>query len=412
MQRSWTDRKGPIGTALAEAVRPPGAPGRARLRRVARSDAAGLVEAAVRHGVAGYLQLAMARDPVALSALAREGLSDVCQAQFARHVRLSAELVQVGHLLNERDIPWVSFKGPVLAETAHLRPDLRAYVDLDLLVDGEDLPLALTTLEDAGCRLLERNWPRMIHLLPGQVHLLTPAQTLLDLHWHVLDDPALRRDARMDSSTLISRSRPVALPTGPVPTFDPADTVVHLCVHAAQSGGNRLIWLVDIDRALALTGLSEVVDRALEMRVGPAVEVMLRRARAVLGTPVATGQLRRLVPEPLWRAVSSMSVVLPPVNRARGEGSVSRLVARATRSGSTSSEREAIRRLGGWLRHGMTMAEHDSRGLWDARNPESMFYENGDADGRGRFLRAVRVEAQGDSASRARSSAAPSSGSE
>ncbi|HEY5184340.1 MAG TPA: nucleotidyltransferase family protein, partial [Actinomycetes bacterium] len=254
-----------------------------------------MVEAAVRHGVAGYLQLAMARDPVALSALAREGLSDVCRAQFARHVRLSAELVQVGHLLDERDIPWVSFKGPVLAETAHRRPDLRAYVDLDLLVDGEDLPLALTTLEDAGCRLLERNWPRMGHLLPGQVHLLTPAQTLLDLHWHVLDDPALRRDARMDSSTLISRSRPVALPTGPVPTFDPADTVVHLCVHAAQSGGNRLIWLVDIDRALALTGLDEVVDRALEMRVGPAVEVMLRRARAVLGTPVATGQLRRLV---------------------------------------------------------------------------------------------------------------------
>ena len=402
-----------VSAALLAAVQTGKGPALTTLARVAVGRPEALIAVAVRHRVAGYLRLAVLRlsDDRPHGALAAAGLDRICREQFARHVRLTAELLHLGGALDRGGVPWAAIKGPVLAEVVHARPDLRSYVDLDLLVPPERLGDALELLETAGCTLVEGNWPLVRRIAPGQLHLVSPGGTLVDLHWHVVNDRDAREGGAMPTEALLSRTRMVALADGRVPALDPVDTVVHLCVHGAQSGGNRLAWLVDIDRALAKTSLDEVVARALELRVGPMVEVMLRRTRKVLGTPVPSSYLRQLAPEATWRVVSRVSAYLPQVHRAQGGGSVARLVARAARSDAPASLREAVRRAAGWLRHGTTAASAGGRDLWDEHDPQSMLFNAGDPNGLAAFLAAVVAESQSSAESRSRNSAAASSGS-
>lgn len=380
----------------------------------ARAAPTRFVSMAVHHGVAGYVRLAAERcaDPSVLAALDQVGLDDVCRTQFARHVLLSSELLALGDRLTQSRIPWAAMKGPVVSEELHRRPDLRSAVDLDVLVPPERLGDATSVLQDGGCRLLEHNWPLARVVRPGQLHLLSPAGTTIDLHWQVIHSQWAREGSAISTEYLLARTRLAQLPGGGVPTLDEVDTVVHLCVHAAQSGGDRLIWLVDIDRALARTSVDQVVDRALELQVAPMVEVMLRRARNVLGTPVSGRHLRRLVPGRTWRALSAGSAQLPPVHRARGGGSPARLVARAARSDATTSLREAANRAAAWLVHGPTAATVGGRDLWDPHDPESMFFDAGEPDGLAAFVAAVVADGQPSAVMRSRNSAAASSGSE
>ena len=402
-----------LGEALRGCVRAGGASSDSELlSRVAVGNPQGLVTAAVAHRVAGYLRLAVASqgEPEARRALSEAGLDTVWRTQFARHVRLSAELVTLGAALDRAEIPWVTFKGPVLAETVHARPDLRFYVDLDLLVSPSRLGDAIEVLESVGCELLVRNWPLANRVHPGELSLLTPGGTPLDLHWHVLNDRRARMATDLRTDELIRRSRRVDLLGASVPTLDPVDTVVHLCVHAAQSGADRLGQLVDVARALDLIDVDDAVRRAREQNVAPMVEVVLRRVGSVLGVPVSRRQLTLLVPAPSWRVVSRVSVGLPRIPSTGQGGSVARLVARAARTDAKSSLREALHRAFEWLTHPGSAGR--DRDLWDPNRPDSLLFDAHDPAGRETFLAMVAEDAQDSSESRSRSRSAPSSGSE
>jgi hypothetical protein len=301
-------------------------------------------------------------------------------------------LVQIGRVLDQEGIEWAALKGPALAESVHGRPDLRTSVDLDLLVSPHQLLGAIGSLQAYGCVLLERNWPALISALPGELHMRSTAGTPLDVHWHVIHEAGARSRAAVATDDLLGRTREVEVAGGAVPTLDAVDTLIHQCLHAALSGGDRLIWLVDIDRSLVFAPMDQVVRRAQAMRIGPAVELMLRRARNLLCSPVDDEQLRSLVPERSWRLVSAVSAAAPPVHRARGGGSFARLVARATRADARSSGGEVLRRSREWLRSGTSVLSGHSIDWWDEGNPDSMMFDAREPDGLARFARHVSAE--------------------
>ena len=58
-------------------------------------------------------------------------------------------------------------------------------------------------------------------------------------------------EVAIDMDELFGRARRVSLDGPEVLTLDPADTLLQLAVHAGLSGGAKLAWLKDIDRAAA-----------------------------------------------------------------------------------------------------------------------------------------------------------------
>jgi Uncharacterised nucleotidyltransferase len=247
-------------------------------------DLGDLTRRAAYHGVVNLVYLSLrplaGADPDAVSLLEREYV-----AANARHLRALADLATVALALDDAGIRWLLFKGPILTEVVYPRRDLRSYLDLDVVVAPRDFPDAVDALQQHGAGLLDRNWDLLLGREAGQLHFQLPFGTLADLHWHVVNRTEIRRSLSVSMSDLLARARPTVVGSTPVLTFDHVDFLLHLCIHAALSGGVRVTWLKDIERSVAACHYSpdEVLERAKEWRAGAPVAAMLGRVRRLFG---------------------------------------------------------------------------------------------------------------------------------
>ena len=107
---------------------------------------------------------------------------------------------------------------------------------------------------------------------------------------------------------LFDRAREVTLNGVSVLTFDPVDSLLHLCVHTALSGGVRLAWLKDIERTIASQSLSwdEVVERAGAWGAAAPVAAVIARARRAFGIKeIPSDLLPTLAPSRWGRAADA-----------------------------------------------------------------------------------------------------------
>jgi hypothetical protein len=227
----------------------------------------------------------------------------------ASHLSISAELGAVAQVLEGLPYPWLVLKGPVLAELAYGDVGLRQYGDLDLLTSRAGFGRVLVAIEHAGGRLLEANWPLMKRIGRGEMMLRLPQGGLGDLHWDLVCDFAPRARFAVPTDELLERAVPAQLSGTNVKVLEPTDQVLHLCLHGALAGGHQLVWLKDIERAVAssLPDWDALVDRARRYRLGLVCALMLQRARSVLGAEVPSAVIGDLAPDrllPSWWAFS------------------------------------------------------------------------------------------------------------
>lgn len=208
----------------------------------------------------------------------------------AWHLRVLADLRALGTVLEPLGVPWAVFKGPVLAELAYGGEGLRSYADLDVLVDQAAFGDVVDALEAAGIEVWDRNWSLQLELDRAELSCVLPHGTMLDLHWHPVNDAPARREFSVDPATLLARRRQVVLGVaGTVPILDPADHLVVVALHATLSGGHQLQWTKDVAQLVRgnAVDVPTVTERAHQMGAAVAVAWMLARAERLTG-PLAT----------------------------------------------------------------------------------------------------------------------------
>lgn len=379
-----------LGAALrASVAAQPLSERRARLDSLrSRGELTGLAAAANRHGIAGYVRQVCEGTDI-LPAAEEVELLRIYHGSLALHLKTLAGLRSIQVALNDHVHNWFVIKGPVLTEPVHGRPDLRTYGDLDVVVPAQTLGLALDVLEALGAETLDRNWHLLARELRGEVHLRLSGGTIVDLHWHLLNDGAVRSSFAVPMNELFERVRPVRVGQMEVPTLDPVDTLLHLALHAVLSGGHRLVWVKDVERAAALdTDWDEVVRRSRQWRIGPVVGGGLAQARRVLGADVPADAIHALVPSRLWRSVAAAANRFAPVELESGEASLGRIVARSTR-GTAGTSIAAL--LSKTLKRAKTWESVEARvqrGL-DPASCGSMLFDAGGRPAREAFLRAL-----------------------
>ncbi|MFP5377557.1 MAG: nucleotidyltransferase family protein [Acidimicrobiia bacterium] len=311
-----------------------------------------------------------------------------------RHLRALGDLAVVGPSLDAAGLDWLVLKGPVLAEVVYPRADLRSYNDLDVLVPGRDLHAAVSAVEAAGGRVLERNWPLLKELGVGELLVRLRHGTLLDLHWQVINERRTRRRFDVPLADLHRRARPVRLGAVEARTPDATDTLLHLCLHASLSGGNRLVWLKDVERAVAAEppAWEEVLDRARRWGVGPPVAIALARSAAVLGAAVPPDVPPALAGGRAWLRLASLADRLSPPERAHGDRSPSRIVSRASSRDAASSATELARRLLAAASDGRRLSRAPAGPDTDATSPRSTRHARGSEADRRAFLDAAAEE--------------------
>jgi hypothetical protein len=354
---------------------------------LAQADHHQLLAAARRHRVSGCVRNSVRHLPSAVEPAVVQALDEDSAAAVAQQMRALSALHQVGGVLNDAVSTWAAVKGPVLAAHVYDRPDLRSYKDVDVLVRPSELAVALEALEAAGCTVLDRNWTLLRERALGELHVLVSSGIIIDLHWSLLYEPDLRRVFRAPTDVLLDRSVEVDVAGLAVRTLDPFDTVVHLAVHAAVSGGDRLVWLKDLEQALRhLDDPDGLAATARQWQAQLPVAAMLTRTGRLLGAGLPGLDLDDLRGSRTWglllRALEAGSDVASGGER----GSAVRLFTRALREDGTSSALEASRRAWAWLRQGPSAADRTVPG---SSSPESVLFESGGPAVRREYLQAV-----------------------
>lgn len=336
-----------------------------------------LARAADFHGVAGFARLAVGEPTPELTGLVH--------AAQARHLRALDDLRLVIGVLGDAGVDVLVVKGPALVATCYAGPLLRSYVDLDIAVRPTDVGRAVVALEEAGCTLLDANWPLLTELGVKELFVEGRSGGAIDLHWGL--GGSVGTAAPLDR--LLARAVELEEGTGVrYLTLAPWDFVVEVAVHAALSGGHRLVWLTDLRGALdhaARVGPDGSLGRAAsEWGAGPAVDLMVRRAHRIIGMPVPPG-----LPLPArvgpWPALARVAdAVAPPPLVGQG-GAVSRLVARSCRSTQLGSVGAALGKARAWRREGRT-TRFGTDVLLSQDDPRSGFYPAGGPEAREAFF--------------------------
>ncbi|MEE8603378.1 nucleotidyltransferase family protein [Euzebya tangerina] len=202
------------------------------------------------------------------------------------------------------------FKGPILSELHHRDAGSRVYSDLDVLVDRHSFGRAVECLTDAGFAPLATNWDGFREYGVAEVPFGHRGGLLdVDLHFHTVGLARDRTSLRIDSGRLLDRSMETTVGEDPVRTFDPIDTLLHLCVNAGLEGARGLRALLDIDAVMqgSAPDVAAVVRRAEATGVATLAASVLQRCAMVLGTEGAAMLADHLPTPPGWLAANQLA---------------------------------------------------------------------------------------------------------
>jgi len=219
-------------------------------------------------------------------------LRAIVHANAAKNLFLTAELLAVLRLFEERQIAVVPFKGPVLAALMSDAVAWRESSDLDLLVRPEDITRAKDVLLANGYRLQSHlpgtqetaafHWNSQIILAANNngAHV--------DLHWRLLPGPFPGAGC-FDS--VWQRLQPRTFQDRTVDGLSDEDLLLFLCAHGAKHSWQSLALAVDVAGFIR-------ARRELDW------ELLIRRSR------LADGEL--VLALGLWMANRLLGAELPP----------------------------------------------------------------------------------------------------
>ncbi len=300
-----------------------------------------LTPAADHHGVVIPVYRALMRSERA--SVASSHLAKLAKRRRAGALVITMSAVDVCNWLQHAEIRHAVLKGPAVA-VAYPEAD-REFFDLDVLVAPHQLQQAISALEDHGATTAEDvPWPRPDGI--GEVSLRLAVGVTLDLHGDLIHHADVRQAFRLPVEPLLERATTACILGQELAVLDPEDTLVHVAMHAMISGGDRLVWLADLDALVRQDQLSwtTLVSRAQEARAALVVAVMLDRAVCVLGTPVPPPALRALQRRGVgWALLLRTFEHWRPTARNYGHRLHGQVLMRATRDSTMTSLATLIR---------------------------------------------------------------------
>lgn len=169
------------------------------------------------------------------------------QANVARTLILSDELVSLTQEFQSQGIESLPYKGPALGVIAFGDPALRCFIDLDTIVRPRDVPKAIEILLARGYRTARKIDPRQTQMLIASQHNIEferdRGNLIVELHWRVSADFFA---SALNPEYLWSRLEPVTLNNVQLNSLPIEDLLLALCIHGSRHLWDRVSQICDI----------------------------------------------------------------------------------------------------------------------------------------------------------------------
>ena len=282
-----------------------------------------LCNAAVQRGMVGHLhhQIA-AQSDTSFAAHVAEPLQKLYRVSMQRNLHQAAELLRLLEKLRGLGVEAMPIKGPVLAEALYGDVTLRNWVDLDLLVRHEQVPVVRDLLLWAGFR---DSSPFNLQLLgrkrrtTGELHFESDEGDLLDVHWQV--SVGYEADA-LPAEVLLPRAQARTLLGRTVPGPSDADTLLMTCLHGTHHRWNTVEGLLAVAVQVRDTPAgqwSRLLAAARDAGCARRVTVGVAHVCRVFGLPLPP-ELARVLGEDRYSRALLRSLGPTTIERGVGQG--------------------------------------------------------------------------------------------
>jgi hypothetical protein len=259
------------------------------------------IEAVITNDLAGLFSASAAAGMIDIDAEMAGRLQRQLDSEAVRAVQLEGELVRLGPWLDHHGA--VVLKGAVLAHAAYADPLLRPFTDLDLLVPGEWIADAISTLASYGYqRARPEPAPGYDARVGKAVVLQHSGGVVIDLHRTLAIADA---GEAIDVQAVVSSRRAIAVGAHAIPAPSWEAHLIECTLHAVVGDG--------LARPLSLRDVAEVAHHpALDPEVAAALAVRWQVAELVgLGLQAARDGLGVDLPDPLARLARSADLGTP-----------------------------------------------------------------------------------------------------
>lgn len=241
----------------------------------------------------------------------RGHLEAAAQETARRALVRSAELVRLSRVLGTAGVPFLSVKGPLLAQTLYGGLGGRHAGDLDLFIHPDQLAAGDQALRGAGCRrsvpdfeLTPRQWREFLQLKHEFEYFNDTTGVRIEVEWRLAGLPELKfagERARGESMTLGGET---------ILRLPPVTEFLYLFTHGAGHGWFRLFWLVDVAMLLRRSDVDWRGLMAAAQRHGAECAVWQggRLAEVLLGVPLPAELRVPAAREPQVRWLVSQAV--------------------------------------------------------------------------------------------------------
>jgi hypothetical protein len=218
------------------------------------------------------------------------------QSLVLEHARsalwFTSEMLRIVRHLDDRGIPVIPYKGPVLAQALYGDVCLRQFGDLDFLVQDTDVFRARAALRELGYECEQKMTARQerAHLASHYEHTFSGARkrNLIELKWRIL--PRFYA-VDFDFAGFFERAVTINIADVPLRTLCDEDLLLVLSVHAAKHAWNQLSLVADIARLAAQPDCdwNKIVAQTKKLRVERIVLANLCLARELFGMEMPAG---------------------------------------------------------------------------------------------------------------------------
>ncbi|MGH9517698.1 MAG: nucleotidyltransferase domain-containing protein [Terriglobales bacterium] len=190
--------------------------------------------------------------PAMHAALAgKNGVPSTLRVRAHKHawrvLHFTVELTRIARLFEQREIEFLAYKGPALAQLLYGHSAMRQFGDLDVIVRSRDFGRAKDALielgYEPGLRLSPRHEQALLRSGYELSFGLNSERNLVELQWQIVSRFC---SINFDIEALFSRSVRIELDGVPLQTLSNEDLLLALCVHAAKHEWAQLGMLRDI----------------------------------------------------------------------------------------------------------------------------------------------------------------------
>lgn len=170
-------------------------------------------------------------------------ISQFNQVIVKRNLNLTAALIKIGKILDNNNITWFSFKGPILSQIIYHDIFSRSYRDIDILVEEHSFETCVNVLQSMGYKIQQDLALKDILKYNHNVELFNEAENVkVEIHSRLFVNQEICNPLHIKHFDKINF---INIQNHPIPSFEDAAHFSFLCIHGALHQFSELQWILD-----------------------------------------------------------------------------------------------------------------------------------------------------------------------